>query len=242
MLKKFVAVLICTALAFCLVSCFEEDKEDTDSKLIAEAQPVVDEYMNAFCVLDIKGMAEATDADIDYTQLEYLSLDELRARILAPFATLEAMGIPFEAFNEIADVLFDSYEKYSSYKIIDSKTDGDDVVFEVSVEYISLETMSNLVNTAVNRIDMEALESQLTGSIIMGGLQSMLGGSMSDVVKTALTPIIENIKLEINRSVEQLTPEKGSITLVATKVDGEWVISDSKSEVSFISGVFNTTK
>lgn len=235
MLKKITAILMSVVILLSLVSCFESPED----KMIKSAQEPVDRYMEAFCRLDLKGMAEATDAQIDYSDLAFLSLDELKSRLLVPFSIFEALGVPMDEFNDIVDEVFAAYEQHSSYSIVDSQIQGNDVVFTINVEYVSLSDMSEIIDTAIERIDYEALEDQIAAGIIAGGLKMAFGnGSATDVIMTAAAPVIEQVKVEIRRSIDELTPYQGTITLVATQVNNEWIVSDSMSDAEFLAGVF----
>lgn len=262
MFKKTISIIMLLLMLLAFVACNEDDDDDkdqdqsqsqsqpqnqtqpqnNDAATIQEAQVVVDAFMSAFCRLDLKAMVEETDAQVDYTQMEFLSLDELKSRMLVPFSVFEAIGVPMSEFNSVVDEIFDSYEKYSTYKIVDAKVQGSDVEFTVNVECISLGTMTDIINTSVSRISMENLEAEITLAIMAGGLKMMTGsGSVSDIIKAAVAPVVENVKVEITRSIEQLTPEKGTVKFVVTKVNNEWVISDSNSDVGFLSKVFEKT-
>lgn len=237
MFKKVISLLTVVALMCSLSAC--QPADDKDAKTIQAAQVPVDAYMTAFCKLDLKAMAEETDAQVDYSQIAFLSLDELKDRMLVPFATFEALGISTDEFQEIVDEIFSAYESYASYKITNAQIQGDTVVFTVDVEYVSLVIMTELLDTAIAKIDMEDLESEIMLAVMGGGFMMMLGdGSMTDIIKAAIAPVIENLKVELTRSIAELTPQKGSITLVAVNTNNEWVISDSQSDVSFLGKVF----
>jgi len=159
--------------------------------------------------------------------------------MLVPFSPFKALGVPMEEFDIVTDEIFDSYENYSSYSIIDSKEVGNNVEFTVNVEYISLTTMSGIIKTAIQKIDMTTLESQLEIAMVASGLKIAIGkGSVSDVVKAVVAPIIDNLKIEITRSIKELNPQKGTVKLVVYQVNNEWVISDSMSDISFLNGAF----
>ena len=114
-MKRFVALILCFMMVFPLISC--ESEED---KLFKAAQEPADRFMTAFCNLDLKEMMEVTDAQVDYSDLSFISLEDLKARMLVPFSIFEALGVPMDSFNEITDDIFDSYTNYASYKIVDN--------------------------------------------------------------------------------------------------------------------------
>lgn len=105
----------------------ERAKKEAEEKLKSEARPVVEGFMNEFLVLDLKGMAEHTNANIDYSEMTYLSLDEYKREMLSEFTVFQSMGLPLEGFSSIVDKVFDSFEKYSSYQIINAEVQGENV-------------------------------------------------------------------------------------------------------------------
>ena len=233
-MKRIISALLCVAMLFVFTSC------NSDKKIIQKAQEPVDRYMQAFCVLDLKGMAEEVDTQVDYSELPFLNLDELKNRLLIPFSVFDALGVPMDEFNAIVDQLFAAYQNNASYTITDSYIDGNDnVVFTINVDCISLTSMSDVIDVAINKIDLESLKAQIAAATVAGGLKMIFGsGSWTDLIMSAAAPVIENLKLEITRSINELTPQSGTITLVVTQINGEWVISDSMSDVSFLSNAF----
>ena len=216
----------------------EKARKEAEEQAKKEAQKVAEGLMDRFLVLDLKGMASYTDANIDYTQMSYLSLDEYKREMLNKFAVFQAMGLPLDGFTGIIDKVFASYEKYSSYTITNVEMRGDDVVFDINAEYIRAETMENIINNAINRINLDDLEKQAAAVLLVKGLS---GKSVTDMLKSVLEPVVNTLDLAVTRSIEELTPERGKVTLVASKIDGKWVIRDELSDYSGISRVFERT-
>lgn len=216
----------------------ERARKEAEEKAIGEAQIVVEEFMDEFLILNLKGMVEHTDADVDYSEMKYLSLDEYKREMLSEFRVFEAMGLPLDGFSGIVDTVFASYEKYSSYKITSAEMQGEDVVFNVKAEYIKAETMENIINTAINKVNTEELEMKVAGSMIVGGLTS---GSLKGAVQSVLTPIVESLDLAVTRSIEELRPEKGTLKFVVSKIDDEWIIRDQLSDFTMLSKIFERT-
>ena len=213
-------------------------KKEAEEKAKNEAQKVVEGLMDKFLVLDLKGMASYTDADIDYTQMQYLSLDEYKREMLSKFTPFQAIGLPLDGFKGIVDKVFDSYEKYSSYKITNVEMRGNDVVFNVNAEYITAETMENIINNAINRVNMDELQMKVAGVLVVKGIT---GKSVKETLESVLNPVVETLDLAVSRSIEELKPEKGKLTLVASEIDGDWVIRDELSDYSGISKIFERT-
>lgn len=216
----------------------EKARKEAEEKAISEAQVVVEDFMDEFLVLNLKGMVEYTDAEVDYSEMTYLSLDEYKREMLSEFRVFEAMGLPLDGFSGIVDTVFASYEKYSSYKITSAEMQGEDVVFNVKAEYIKAETMENIINTAINKVNTEELEMKVAGSLVVGGLTS---GSIKGAVQSVLTPIVESLDLAVTRSIEELSPEKGTLKFVVSKIDDEWVIRDQLSDFTMLSKIFERT-
>ena len=63
----------------------EQAKREKEEKAISEAQVVVEDFMDEFLVLNLKGMVELTDADVDYSEMSYLILDEYKREMLSEF-------------------------------------------------------------------------------------------------------------------------------------------------------------
>lgn len=216
----------------------EKARKEAEEKAISEAQDVVEGFMDEFLVLNMKGMVEHTDADIDYSEMTYLSLDEYKREMLSEFRVFEAMGLPLDGFSGIVDTVFASYEKYSSYKVTSAEMQGEYVVFNVKAEYIKAETMENIINTAINKVNTDELEMKVAGSLVVGGLTS---GSLKGTVEAVLKPIVESLDLAVTRSIEELRPEKGNLKFVVSKIDDEWIIRDQLSDFTMLSKIFERT-
>ena len=216
----------------------EKAKKEAEDKAKKEAQKVVEGFMDSFLVLDLKGMASYTDADIDYSQMEYLSLDEYKRKMLSNFTVFQSMGLPLDGFRDIVDTVFKSYEKYSSYKITNVQMSGNDVVVNVNAEYIRAETMENIINNAINKVNTEELQMKVAGALVVSGLS---GKSLKGMTASVLAPIVESLDIAVSRSIEELKPEKGKLTFVVSEIDGDWVIRDDLSDYSGISKVFERT-
>lgn len=216
----------------------EKAKKEAEDKAKKEAQKVVEGFMDSFLVLDLKGMASYTDADIDYTQMSYLSLDEYKRKMLSNFTVFQSMGLPLDGFRDIVDTVFKSYEKYSSYKITNAQMSGNDVVVNVNAEYIRAETMENIINNAINKVNTEDLQMKVAGALVVSGLS---GKSLKGMTESVLAPIVESLDIAVSRSIEELKPEKGKLTFVVSEIDGDWVIRDDLSDYSGISKVFERT-
>lgn len=89
-MKKLLIICLVIFLLFSVSACANEtsnspantstigqvdDSKIEQEKMINESRPIVEGFMNAFMSLNLKDMAEHTNAVIDYTEVEYLSLD-----------------------------------------------------------------------------------------------------------------------------------------------------------------------
>lgn len=216
----------------------ERAKKEAEDKLKNEAVSTVEGFMDEFLVLNLKGMAEHTNANIDYSEMTYLSLDEYKREMLSEFTVFQSMGLPLEGFSSIVDKVFDSFEKYSSYQIINAEVQGENVTFDVNVKFIRAELMENIINDAVNKVNTEELETKVAGALLVSGLS---GKSLPSVIDATLVPIVEALDLAVTRRIEELTPEKGTARFVVSKIDGEWLIDDNLSDYSTLSKVFERT-
>ena len=169
-------------------------KKEAEEKLKNEAMSAVEGFMDEFLVLNLKGMAEHTNANIDYSEMTYLSLDEYKREMLSEFTVFQSMGLPLEGFSSIVDKVFDSFEKYSSYQIINAEVQGENVAFDVNVKFIRAELMENIINDAVNKVNTEELEMKVAGALLVSGLS---GKSLSSVIDATLVPIVEALDLSL---------------------------------------------
>jgi len=249
-MKKLLIICLVVFLLFSVSACANEtsnsptntstiDQVDDSKieleKMINESRPIVEGFMNAFMSLNLKNMAEHTNAKIDYTQMEYLSLDEYKREMLSEFKVFQSMGLPLEGFSNIVDKVFASYEKYSSYKILNSAIDNEDVIYDVSVEFIRAEEMENIIKEAINKIDTEELEIKVAGALLTAGIS---GKSLDSIIDSILVPIVESLDLAVTRRIEELKPEKHSVKFVVSKIEDEWLIDNNLSDYASLSKVF----
>lgn len=216
----------------------ERARKEAEEKTKREAEAVVSGFMDEFCVLNLKNMIEYTDAEVDYTQMQYLSLDEYKKDLLSNFTVFEPLGVGVSEFRSVVDSVIGAYSKYASYRITNSTIQGSDVHITVNAQFIRAETMEQIVDTAINRIDMEELESKALGSMVVSGLS---GESLKGIVSSVIAPVMEELDMAVSRSIEELKPESGTLTFVVSEVNGKWVIRNNMGDLSVLSKVFERT-
>lgn len=182
----------------------------TDEELATEA---VESFMNAFQKLDVNEMKKYID-NIDALGEEFAIIADRDALLGEIPAELQ----PYKnQFQKVIDATFEKLSKSISYKINGSAKDGDNFVFDVTVNAPS-EDSADVFNddTIMNQI-LEDLT--VSGKITEG----MSEDDMMNVIFTEMADFIRNMD-----DFATITEET---KVVVYEKDGKWVINATESSL-----------
>ena len=203
-----------------------EKVEETDTQ--AEAKKTVENFMNAYCELDIEKMSgycvdSAAFVDsIGYKNVEDIVIAGMKANgtddRLAGYMTPFAKGI--------IDIIKDRTE----YKVVKIKEDGDGYI--ATVEYsmpnskLAMSTFENIMDSD----DVEELGEEIAVELVENGTITS-DSTEEEIIEALMAEVINRLLPEIAEEIEVVERITNTIDIKVVEKDGKWYVDESIANV-----------
>jgi len=211
-MRRVLTALTAVVMMFSLSACRSSREE---ARLAAEG------FLNAYCEIDLKGMAEFTD-DVSKLPEAFIKDFDLEKSLME---LPEELKVYEEGFKEIFEKAVGKMKNYTAYNIREAEKDDGGYVFSTDITFPDSESM-NFEKLISDKFNEQTL-NELIGDLLSSG--KITYESTKEEIIAAMMPMMFDAVKEILDEAEWETKTEEAEIVVINK-DGKWLVSAQKSD------------
>lgn len=219
--KKWTSVVLAVVMILSFAACSGNGKMSPTE----EAEKTVDGYLSAVCDLNLKKAASYLD---NPGEVPFEDFDSAMEEILdAAIAETPEMAPYREDFRKVFQTMAQGLKDGMSYRIVESKEDGDHVIVTVEFTMPDFESMNVLLD---NYLAQEEVQSRMM-EIVFGALAYADGTEQEqmDAIMPGMMALLDEAMTDCFQKMDSTTTEVD--ILVKKNADGKWLIDTENSDL-----------